>query len=131
MKHVNAFACPLCDEKLKGVHPDLVLFANRFRGYKQDAHVSWGLRGQDDQEKFLAAGTSKAAFGESPHNFGMALDWFRLHQNGAEFNVDWYLRFLVPAAREAGLRCGADWPKFKDYPHVEIADWKLLTKRTA
>lgn len=131
-KHVNKFECPACDEKLKDAHHDLVLFANRFRGFKQDAHISWAYRGKEDQEAFKAKGTSKAGFGESPHNYkpAMALDFFRIGLDGkADWTADWYNRFLGPAAREAGLVWGGDWLRFKDIFHVEIKNWKLLIKK--
>jgi hypothetical protein len=127
-KHTNTPECQACTLKLQGTSPILQQFAKEFRQNNVDAHISWGFRGEADQNHFKVIGTTNASFGESPHNFGLALDWFRLAGNGAEFNRDWYSRRLAPAAKAAGLAWGGDWKSLKDYPHIEIKDWKSVRK---
>lgn len=60
---------------------------------------------------------TNAAPGYSWHNFGEAVDCFRVDRDG---NVDWDEGAYKPyaaAARKMGLRAGAD---FNDHPHVQF-----------
>lgn len=125
-RHLNKAVCESCNLKLVGVDPRLAAFALEFRKANPDAHISWGLRGRKDQEDAFNRGHSKARFGQSPHNYGLALDFFRLTLNGADFTLSWYQEKLRPAAEAAGLVSGGAWAKFKDWPHVEVADWKTV-----
>lgn len=122
-KHVNMEACPACEDKLRSVHPDLARWVRILRAAHRDAHVSWGHRGQADQENFFKEGTSKAHFGESAHNTlpSMAVDIFRITQaGGASFDAPWYEQVVAPVAKAAGLVWGGDWKSLKDRPHVEL-----------
>lgn len=125
-KHTNTPECEACRQKLWKVHPDLVRFAMDFRVENKDAHIAWGFRGKEDQEAVFKAGNSNAHWGESPHNYGLALDWFRLTHTGADWNRQWFIDKLAPAALSYGLVWGGDWKSLKDYPHVELKDWKKL-----
>lgn len=107
-----------------GVDPRLADFALAFRQANPDAHISWGFRGRVDQEAAFNRGHSKARYGQSPHNYGLAIDFFRLTLNGPDWTLSWYQEKLRPAAEAAGLVSGGSWAKFKDWPHVEVADWK-------
>jgi hypothetical protein len=127
VRHLNNGSCPRCAEILKAACPELQQFAKDLQTQHPDAHVSCSYRDEKDQTDAFARGNSKARFGESPHNFkpALAIDWFRLTQaGGATFDRPWFVSVLMPAARAAGLVSGADFHTFKDYPHVEVKDWK-------
>lgn len=122
-RHVNAEACPACEERLAKVHPDLARWVRVLRSTHPDAHVSCGYRPREEQEEAFSTGHSKARFGQSAHNVApaMAVDLFRLTQaGGAAFDKPWYEGVVAPVARAAGLIWGGDWKSFKDMPHVEM-----------
>lgn len=121
--HLNVQDCQSCEEKLRGVHPDLVAWVRLFRSHNPDAHVSCGHRGKADQEDAFSRGASKAHYGESAHNGvpSMAVDFFRLTQAGqASFDKPWFEGTLAPAVKAAGFIWGGDWKSIKDAPHVEM-----------
>ena len=127
MRHINNGSCPRCAEILKDACEDLQQFHRGFQAQHPDAHVSCSYRPEADQNRAFALGHSKAKFGESPHNFkpSWAIDYFRLTQaGGASFDRPWYIATLMPAVKAAGLVSGGDFKSFKDYPHVEVRDWR-------
>jgi hypothetical protein len=127
-RHINNGTwCPLCAEKMKDACEELQQFHREFQAQHPDAHVSCSYRPEADQNRAFALGHSKAKFGQSPHNFrpALAIDYFRLTQaGGASFDRPWYIAVLMPAVRKAGLVSGGDWAKFRDYPHVEVPNWR-------
>lgn len=127
-KHTNSPICGACEEKLKGVDSRLVSFVEQLRGIYPDAHVCWGVRGEAEQELFKKQGTSKASFGQSPHNYGLAVDIFRLTlSNSASFDPVWYRTKLAPVvAANPDLVWGGTFKSLVDLPHVELANWKTL-----
>lgn len=130
-KHINDGKCSKCRELLQGVHPTLVEWFERFQGAVLDAHVAWGHRGEKDQNDAFKKGTSKAKWGESPHNYApaLAIDLFRLTHTGAEWQVSWYQKYVGESvAKEPKLEWGGSWIKWKDFPHVQAKDWKKLVQ---
>lgn len=128
-KHVNTAFCPACAVKLLGVDSRLVNFAQLFRSVHPEGHISCGFRGEAEQNEVFKKHTSNAKWGESPHNYGMAIDWFRLTVNGASFDRVWYMDRLGPAALKADLVWGATFKKLLDFPHTEIKDWLLEVQK--
>lgn len=129
MKHTNTTECARCNKTLETADARLVAFAKVIRAKNQEAHVSWAYRGEKDQNDALARGTSKVAFGQSPHNFkpAQAVDWFRLTPNGeAEWNGMWLTNLLQRETLNHGLVWGGSFKTFKDAPHVETKDWRSL-----
>lgn len=132
MSHINAAECPSCDAFTQQAHPTLQAFAKAFRASCPEAHISCAYRNQVDQESDLAKGVTRASFGQSPHNYqpSLALDWFRLTQaGGAAFDAPWYEAVLKPAAQASGLVWGGSFSSIHDLPHVEIADWRQLSRQ--
>jgi len=128
-KHVNDGNCAKCLEILVGVEPRLLAWFKTFQTTNNDAHVAWGARGEKDQNDALKKGTSKAKWGESPHNFvpPLAIDLFRLTLTGAEWPASWFNTYVGPdVAKTADLEWGGTFPKFRDAPHVQIRNWKDL-----
>ncbi|QBP42788.1 M15 family metallopeptidase [Paenisporosarcina antarctica] len=66
--------------------------------------------------------------GQSYHNYGLAIDFVLLNSDGTisydlqrDLNgndePDWFE--VVRIAKDLGFLSGAEWPGFKDYPHLE------------
>lgn len=99
-----------------------------------DFTVIWGHRGQHDQERMFSEGTSKAHFGESPHNtvpsnaFDVApwpIDWDNINR----FRVLAGYILGVADAMGVPLRWGGDWDRdfseldergLRDFGHFEL-----------
>jgi peptidoglycan L-alanyl-D-glutamate endopeptidase CwlK len=90
-----------------------------------------GLRTFAEQDELFAQGRTKpgnvvtnARAGESPHNYGVAVDFVR-DIDGVKFGVQpsWEAKDYEVLAAEAvklGLEAGAHWSKFKDFPHIQL-----------
>jgi peptidoglycan L-alanyl-D-glutamate endopeptidase CwlK len=91
-----------------------------------------GLRSYEEQAKIYAKGrttgklghiVTKAGPGQSPHNFGVAVD-FCLdddpNKNGLQPNYnDEEYELLASEAKKLGLDAGYYW-KFQDTPHIQL-----------
>ncbi len=123
--HTSDDVCPLCEEKLAQVHPYLSYwFRRHVKRFQPNAHVSWGFRGKDDQNRFFDQEKTTLRFPLSPHNKtpAMAIDLFQLDDKGkAVWDVDFFkvLNFYNERAK-INLRWGGNFKKWKDYNHFEI-----------
>ena len=108
-----------------------------------DFSIVCSHRGQEEQERAFNAGNSKAHFGQSAHNFfpSFAVDIYPyptpyiqkkgilyLDDNSPEWNK--MVCTFKNTAKRMGIDivCGADFKTLKDFPHIEIADWKTRVK---
>ncbi|QCS36976.1 hypothetical protein [Tortoise microvirus 37] len=126
----------------EGAEPDIVRFYLAFqkdlvaRGFPFFATEF--LRGRDRQQALYNAGNSKAVFGRSPHNFGMAVDIVHCKRLWDLKPQEWALIGLLgkEAARKQSIKIewGGDWfgrGKRRTSPgqvgwdpaHWELADW--------
>ncbi|QCS37056.1 hypothetical protein [Tortoise microvirus 46] len=116
-----------------GAHPVILKFAPAFikecakYGVPMFAHEY--VRSAERQMKLRALGNSKARAGQSPHQYGMAVD---IVHGVHGWNLDrkqWAVLGLigkeVARRQDVKLTWGGDW-KFYDPAHWEIADWKQL-----
>lgn len=95
---------------------------------EMDVTILCGYRNQDEQEAAFKAGTSKAHFGQSPHNFSPSLA-----VDVAPYPIDWdnlsafndMGNKILELAKELGIEVelGRDF-QFKDYPHCQLANWE-------
>jgi hypothetical protein len=97
-----------------------------------DFTVTTGFRGKADQEAALRGGFSKAAFGQSPHNYKPALA-IDAYLNPIDVNSAANCKALARVLRyvaitlDVPLLWGGDYRgKFKDLPHFELADWEAF-----
>ena len=93
-------------------------------------------RSFEEQDKLYDKGrrtpgkvVTHAEGGESYHNFGLAVDFALLLENG---NVIWNTEYdgngngqsdwfeVAEIAKELGFQWGGDWHSFKDYPHLHM-----------
>ncbi len=134
MSHSNdANECAGCSAviaRYPGTDPDLVSWFWLLREKNHDLHTSCAGRGREDQEACFSAGTSKAHWTQSAHNWNCALDLFRIDENGkASWDAMWYNNVLS-GCPEIGdwLTWGRFWTTFKEYPHLELTNWRDMAK---
>lgn len=119
-----------------GAHPDIIEFEKaliaklRKIGLPMFAHCV--MRGQDEQTRAYVSGASRAKWGESPHNFGFAVDiihgirawsiprmaWEVVGHSGKEVSV----------AKGIPIVWGGDWAKLWDPAHWELKNWRELRR---
>jgi hypothetical protein len=140
-RHLNNGRCPKCVEifdRFPGAHQGLrTWFFQEIQKKTPDAHVSCVGRGRADQEDAFKKGTSKAQYGQSAHNYNVAIDIFKLHLNGAEWPRDWFKANVGPAVarhNQSGADFKLNWygapgSKFFELPHVEILNWRDIKTR--
>lgn len=107
---------------------------------EMDLWVTEGRRSNERQDALYAQGrtasgavVTNAQAGESPHNWGLALDVYPSAKGGtlepqdsSEAQIARFER-LGQLARDSGLTWGGDFNSLKDRPHFEIADWRSHT----
>lgn len=87
--------------------------------------VICGLRNKADQDKAYANGASKAKWGQSWHNYGMAIDFgcFKgstyLDSSNPKLASSVY-KAIGQVIGEYGIEWGGNWKSFKDEPHFQI-----------
>ena len=130
----------MSSREIKDLHQDYqrVFFAflgeaNKVLG-DYEAFITDGYRSFTDQTKLYAKGrttpgtiVTHAKAGESPHNYGLAIDiaFRKKGTKGAIWSRDLYEK-LEPLATKFGLQWGGRWTSFVDNPHYEVKNWKLI-----
>lgn len=119
----------------EGAHPDILEFERKFTaefarlGVPFFAHSV--VRTSEEQEALLAKGMSKAGAGESPHNFGMAVDLIHGTKGWNLTRKQWGLVGHTghEVAERIGVKIqwGGEW-KFYDPAHWELRDWRSLLR---
>ena len=114
-----------------GVHPDMIVFVLAF--VKECGERGLPLfpielvRDQARQDMLFRQGRSKARFGASAHNYGMAVDMVHLTRFWDMSEKQWAAIAVIgkEVARKRGLKVtwGGDW-NFYDPAHWELTDWK-------
>lgn len=100
-----------------------------------------GNRGETEQNDLYAQGRTKpgkivtnARFGESNHNFGVALDFGvfignqYIDENYPEKSTIVH-RIVAEIAEKYGIQWGGSWKSIKDYPHFEIKTNLTLSEK--
>lgn len=101
-----------------------------------DVVITDGFRSAEEQNRLYEKGRTSggnivtyAKGGESYHNFGLALDfalrtpagdilWDMNYDGNGNGQSDWME--VVQIAKSLGFEWGGDWPRFKDYPHLQM-----------
>jgi hypothetical protein len=131
-KHHHNFQgpCSKCDELFDlypGFNNELRLWFAAVRSTIFDAHISCAGRGKVDQEELFNRGASHAHWGKSAHNYGMAIDLFRLDPSvPGEYSLDrrWFLAMFeaFPIGKKF-FWFGDPRAAFKELPHLEVENW--------
>lgn len=101
------------------------------RAYKEgiNVQITDGFRSFAEQTKLYNQGrttpgqiVTNARAGQSNHNYGLAVDFVLLSEDGTkalyEVNSKW--RRVAAIGKSLGFEWGGDWTSFKDYPHLEM-----------
>jgi hypothetical protein len=126
-------------KNLAGVHPDLRRVLDEAIKHV-DFTVIQGQRGRAAQEKARLSGNSKAGFGQSPHNYAPALAVdvipYPFHGWDDKDIVDDLRRIagvVISEGKCLGVKItwGGNWRSFKDWPHLELTNWRSIRGRLA
>ena len=112
------------EERLNGVHPDLVKVVRRaLEISKVDFAVLEGVRSPERQAQMVKSGASQTL--NSRHLTGHAIDVAPVVGNQVRW--DWPLYYPLAEAMKAAaaelnipIEWGGDWRKFKDGPHWQL-----------
>ena len=91
-----------------------------------------GKEWESAQDKAFKEGRSRAVFGKSPHNYipALAIDIipepFKGWNDFSGFNKILNEFQEVANQKKININLGRDFKKLKDYPHIELRDWKRL-----
>lgn len=132
MSHKNDGSCSRCIELFNHYDDFNQSLKNWFielqRSYPE-AHISCAGRGKADQEAAFSKGISRARFGESAHNYGMAIDIFvQLHGEKTIYPLDWFENVLQPNLEPWLEWYGAKGAVYYELPHIEIRGWKQIVE---
>lgn len=129
--HQNTGCCLSCG-KIFNAYPGFdVHLRNWFYDLQSDhpeAHVSCAGRGKISQEALFQRKASNAHYGESSHNFNVALDLFRLLDGKYDLSKEWFQTVIKPRLLKEFKWYGEDEAIFYELPHVEISNWRELAK---
>lgn len=120
--------CPGClakFDKYRGFYMPLKYWFFQMRQKDIRFHCADAGRGKVDQEAFFAKGASKAHYGQSSHNYNIAIDTFFL-VNGA-YCLDENLYDAIVSSLDPNISWyGASDAVFKERPHFEWKKWLQL-----
>ena len=132
MSHVNdVVQCPGCLDKFNaypGFYSPLKEWFFSMRTKDKTFHCADAGRGKVDQEAYYARGASKAHFGESAHNWNIAIDtFFQIDGNYIVAN-SLYMALLqgLDLNKSSIVWYGAPDSAFKETPHFEWSSWRAL-----
>lgn len=122
----------------EGAHPEILefirLFVKRMHGLGVPVYAQCVVRDKAEQTRAFVQGNSKAQFGQSPHNYGMAVDLIHgqhaWNLNPKTWHIFGALGKELALQRGFRLEWGGDWKPDPitnlgwDPAHWEIADWK-------
>ncbi|WP_088005587.1 M15 family metallopeptidase [Indiicoccus explosivorum] len=102
-----------------------------------EVQITSGYRSAAEQNRLYAQGrtapgniVTNARAGQSVHNYGYAVDYVIVSEDGnqAIWSVTDEWRRVAAIAKELGFQWGGDWTSFKDYPHIDIGglSWQQL-----
>lgn len=123
------------ENRLRGVHPDLVRVVRRCAADWKDADtgfiVTCGLRTLEEQKLLKAKGASKTL--RSRHLTGHAVDLATTVQGRVRWDWPLYDKLAkamktAAKAEKVPLEWGGDWATFKDGPHYQLPVSKYPAK---
>ncbi|SIT91784.1 D-alanyl-D-alanine carboxypeptidase family protein [Edaphobacillus lindanitolerans] len=135
MSRVNVFV--LIDRSIKnmgsGIDPKVKALAIELikRAYHEgiNVQITSGFRSYAEQDKLYAQGrtapgniVTNARGGQSIHNFGLAIDYVLVSEDGTKaiWTVTKEWRHVAAIGKSMGFQWGGDWTSFVDYPHLDM-----------
>lgn len=103
-------------------------FVKALQAHGVPARCTEVYRGKERQNALKAQGRSRASFGQSAHNYGMACDVIHADLGWDMNRVQWALFGIIgkeiARRQHLSLVWGGDWD-FWDPAHWELADWRV------
>lgn len=98
--------------------------------YGQGRIYSYNGKNYSDPAKPVV---TNAKPGQSYHNFGLAIDFFLVSDDGrkAIWTVDSRWQRVAAIGKKLGFEWGGDWRTFKDYPHLQMTGGLTYTQLQA
>jgi peptidoglycan L-alanyl-D-glutamate endopeptidase CwlK len=124
------------EKRIASLHPPFQALARSFLAECEKAghrlRVTYGLRSMSEQAALYAQGrtapgkiVTNAKPGQSPHNYGAAIDVVFLNgKGGVDWNGPWAA--IGAIGEKLGLVWGGNFKSFVDRPHFEWRDWRSL-----
>ena len=120
-----------------GAHPDIVEFERRFIAKFAKMNIPmftvYCQRNAAEQDALYVQGRSKARAGQSPHNYGLAVDIVHSVMAWDMPKLCWQIVEHVgkETAIQAGIDVtwGGDFRSIYDPAHWQLANWRDLAKR--
>ncbi|MEK3993246.1 M15 family metallopeptidase [Psychrobacillus sp. FSL K6-2365] len=104
----------------------LVQISSGFRSNEEQAYIYGQGRPSYtwNNKKYGSSGSivSKAKPGTSVHNYGLAIDYFLVSDDGNQslWTVNDKWKRVGAIAKSMGFEWGGDWTSFRDYPHLQF-----------
>lgn len=140
--------------RLGAVHPSIKEYTVELlrRCYAEGIYVqiSSGFRSNEEQawiygkgrptyvwngKKYGTVGSivSNAKPGTSVHNYGLAIDYFLVTDDGLNslWTVNEKWRRVGAIAKSMGFEWGGDWTSFRDYPHLQFTKGLTISQLSA
>jgi peptidoglycan L-alanyl-D-glutamate endopeptidase CwlK len=99
-----------------------------------DVLIYCTTRSMEEQAALYASGRTKpgkvvtrAQPGQSAHNYGLAFDGAPLIHGRIAWDDHEHWQIYGRIAADVGLEWAGTWPSFREFPHVQLPDWKLHT----
>lgn len=138
----------LIDRSIKnmgsGINPQVKEYALELirRAYGEGIYVqiSSGYRSNAEQQKLYNQGrttpgniVTNARPGQSVHNYGLAIDFFLVSDDGntALWTVNDKWKRVAAIGKSMGFQWGGDWKSFPDYPHLDMQKGLSLSQLAA
>ena len=143
----NTMLYGVTDAKTKGLNPDLWNAVLQIVAvYPYPLYLIEGVRTLETQEKYYNQGRTtpgpiitNAKPGQSPHNYGAAVDLVPFINGKAAWDDESKFKLLADTAQSVGLKAGYYFRNLKDSPHIELPNFwdkvkdgtlKLITNKT-
>lgn len=125
-------------EDYYGVHPDIVRFYQAFVYECDKRNISVKayqfLRSEDEQNQLYVKGVTKAKAGQSPHQFGCAVDIIDRKKawnlSRKQWEIMMSIGYEISRKKKIAVINGGDWGKpdqpvtFWDPAHWELKNWR-------
>lgn len=100
----------------------------RIQSAHPEAHISCAGRGRIDQEALYARKATKAHWGQSAHNYGIAIDVWELRDGLYTLDPKWFHSVMAPKLLKDIVWFGREGAPYYELPHFENSDWYPMVK---
>lgn len=134
--HLNNGSCEGCKtlfDRYPGFHIGLRKWFLNIQNQYPEAHISCAGRGKLAQEECYKNKVSKSIWGQSPHNYNLAIDVFRQESKKSLFDRSWFEAVMLPFVVQQNMMDDfqIDWfgmagSPFYELPHFQVRHWRTL-----